>query len=129
MQREKRKLTRVLGLAVVAGFLLVGLGQAIGGGYYGPEEPIIWSKPVEGVVFEHLPHTRDAGLQCHHCHTDLFEYQAGAAEKQDDFTMEAMYQGKYCGACHNGVVVFAASTRCTTCHIGVKGVRRLTGQD
>ncbi len=92
---------------------------------YGPEEPIVWTKPVAGAVFVHKIHTMDAELECDACHDDLFEMEAGNAEEKDDFTMETMYEGGYCGACHDGETAFAADTRCTLCHIGVIGVKRL----
>ncbi|WP_456432053.1 c(7)-type cytochrome triheme domain-containing protein [Thermosulfuriphilus sp.] len=41
--------------------------------------------------------------------------------------MKSLYEGKYCGACHNGEMAFAANTKCTTCHIGVRGYNRLMG--
>lgn len=95
---------------------------------YGPEAPVIWEKPVRGVIFSHKRHTMEFGLDCDECHDELFEMEAGAAEEYEDFNMEAMYDGKYCGACHDGDYAFAANTRCTTCHIGVRGVERLTGE-
>jgi len=59
------------------------------------------------------------------CHNRLFEMQAKKAQQNSDFVMESLYQGKYCGACHNGTLAFASNTRCATCHIGVKGEERL----
>jgi len=95
---------------------------------YGPGYPIVWTKPVKAVVFSHKTHTMDVGLGCDSCHdSGLFEMAAGTAEENDDFTMQSLYEGKYCGACHDGEMAFASNTRCTTCHIGVKGYNRLTG--
>ncbi len=66
---------------------------------YGPEDPIVWTKPVEGAVFEHKVHTMDVGLDCESCHDHNFEMYAGAAEEEDDFTMKAMEEDqKYCGS-------------------------------
>lgn len=96
---------------------------------YGPLEPIIWTKPVKSVIFEHKVHTMDAGMDCDSCHDDLFEMEAGLAEENDDFTMATLYDGGYCGACHDGDTAFASDTRCTTCHIGVRGHSRLVGGD
>ncbi|PID74228.1 MAG: hypothetical protein CSB32_01845 [Desulfobacterales bacterium] len=93
---------------------------------YGPEEPIIWTRPVRSVVFYHKIHTMDAELDCDSCHDELFEMEAGVAEENDDFTMETLYEGGYCGACHDGETAFASNTRCTLCHIGVRGHARLT---
>jgi c(7)-type cytochrome triheme protein len=36
--------------------------------------------------------------------------------------MESFYQGKYCGACHNGKDAFASNTQCARCHLRVKGM-------
>lgn len=94
---------------------------------YGPLAPIIWTQPVKSVVFEHKVHTMDGGMDCDSCHDDLFEMEAGAAEEAEDFTMATLYDGGYCGACHDGETAFASNTRCTTCHIGVRGHSRLMG--
>jgi c(7)-type cytochrome triheme protein len=47
--------------------------------------------------------------------------QALAVEKKQDFTMKSLYQGKYCGACHDGKAAFASNSQCARCHGGVKG--------
>lgn len=95
---------------------------------YGPLAPVVWEKPVKGVVFYHKTHTMDAGLDCDSCHDDIFVMEAGAAEENEDFNMATMYEGGYCGSCHDGSTAFASDTRCTTCHIGVRGVARLLGE-
>ncbi len=92
---------------------------------YGPKDPIVWVKPVKAVVFEHKIHTMGAGLECDSCHDDLFVMEAGAAEQKEDFTMATLYEGGYCGSCHDGSTAFASNTRCTACHIGVRGNARL----
>jgi len=94
---------------------------------YGPKDPIIWVKPVKSVVFDHKVHTMEGGMDCDSCHDDLFEMEAGAAEANDDFTMATLYEGGYCGQCHDGETAFASNTRCTSCHIGVRGQARLLG--
>lgn len=89
-----------------------------------PPETIVFNVPVKTVIFEHKGHV-DMGLDCASCHDKAFEMRKGAAEEHPDkFTMEALYAGKYCGVCHNGSDAFASNTRCTTCHIGVKGFDR-----
>lgn len=95
---------------------------------YGPKAPIVWVAPVKSVVFEHKVHTMGAGLDCDSCHDSLFEMAAGTAETKDDFTMASLYKGNYCGSCHNGSTAFASNTRCTACHIGVRGHARLNGE-
>lgn len=92
-----------------------------------PEEPIVFTKPVKAVVFDHKKHIEDAGLSCDDCHDELFEMAAGTAEENEDFNMEALYNGKYCGACHNGEMAFASNRKCTSCHIGVLGWQRMQG--
>lgn len=88
---------------------------------------VVFNIPVKTVVFGHKEHV-DMGLDCSSCHDREFEMRVGAAEEHPEkFTMKAIYAGKYCGVCHNGSDAFAANTRCTTCHIGVKGFERKFG--
>ncbi|MGB9761317.1 MAG: cytochrome c3 family protein [Caldimicrobium thiodismutans] len=87
----------------------------------GPE--IVYVKPVRGVLFSHKKHVGELGFPCESCHNSLFEMQALKSQENPDFKMEALYQGKYCGACHNGQAAFASNTKCATCHIGVKGLK------
>lgn len=87
---------------------------------------IVFNRPVKGVIFGHKEHV-DMGLSCASCHDKEFEMRKGAAEENPGkFTMQAMYAGKYCGVCHNGNIAFAANTRCTSCHIGVKGLEKMS---
>lgn len=89
---------------------------------------IVFTKPVKAVIFDHKVHVDDMGFNCSNCHSDIFEMHIGAAEKNpEEFVMEALYKGKYCGACHDGEQAFASDTQCTTCHIGVMGFNRLFG--
>lgn len=85
---------------------------------------VVFNKPVKTVIFSHKGHV-EMGLDCASCHDKAFEMRVGAAEEHPEkFTMEALYAGKYCGVCHNGNDAFASNTRCTTCHIGVRGYER-----
>lgn len=134
MNCTKNSLKKLVSMALAGAFLLA-IGQttaaeeqAYDEDTYGPEKPIVWNKPVKGVVFTHKTHTMDAGLGCDSCHDGLFEMAAGTAEQNEDFTMKSLYEGKYCGACHDGSMAFASNTRCTSCHIGVKGYNKLTGK-
>lgn len=90
-----------------------------------PTEPIVFTQPVKAVVFDHKFHVEEVGLDCESCHDDLFEQAAGTAEENDDFNMQALYEGKYCGACHDGDSAFASNTKCAVCHIGVMGYNRM----
>jgi c(7)-type cytochrome triheme protein len=111
---------RSLCITAVAALSLAA-GVAVAAGY--PEAPIVYDKPVKGVIFSHKTHV-EKGLACDMCHNRLFEQQARKVQENKDFVMESLYQGKYCGACHNGSLAFASNTRCATCHIGVKGEER-----
>ena len=86
---------------------------------------VLYTEPVKSVIFSHEVHA--AGFGCESCHKGMFKMEALAAQKNADFTMESLYRGEYCGACHDGSTAFASNTRCATCHIGVKGYNRITG--
>ena len=131
---KKLLMLMVLGIFLLSGALLWASGdvqeqEEYDEDTYGPQDPIVWVKPVKSVVFDHKIHTMTAELDCDSCHDDLFEMEAGLAEENDDFTMETLYDGGYCGACHDGSTAFASDTRCTTCHIGVRGHARILGAD
>ena len=93
-----------------------------------PEDPIVWIEPVKAVVFYHKDHIEEYGLECDSCHSEAFAMIKGAAPKSGNFTMEALYNGQYCGVCHDGETAFASNTQCNTCHIGANGYKRLTGE-
>lgn len=123
----------VFAVVLLSAALLVAENKAVEEEYdedtYGPKEPVVWTKPVKSVIFDHKVHTMQSGLDCSDCHDDLFQMEAGAAQENEDFTMAALYDGGYCGACHDGSTAFASDTRCTACHIGVIGHNRLMGDD
>lgn len=126
MMRSKSRVGRFGVLPVLALAALVMSGKVVkaaddDGG------TIVFTKPVKAVIFEHKNHIAQ-GLDCDSCHSGLFEMATGTAEGNDDFTMDSLYKGKYCGACHDGNTAFASNTRCTVCHIGVKGFNKLNGK-
>ncbi len=88
---------------------------------------IHYDTPVIGVLFSHSSHVDEAGLDCDSCHDDLFEMEALAVQKQPDFNMLALSEGRYCGACHDGEMAFSSSSRCASCHEGAIGYRRALG--
>lgn len=90
---------------------------------------IIYTKPLPAVLFSHTNHVREAGLECASCHDEIFPMEALAAQEKNDFTMDSLYKGKYCGACHDGDMAFAANSQCARCHIGVKGLARSQKKD
>ncbi|MBU0674018.1 MAG: cytochrome c3 family protein [Proteobacteria bacterium] len=124
MKRRIFSLELILALVALVGIMAVGVGQAMG---EGDEDggKIIFTKPVKAVVFDHANHLAQ-GLDCESCHDEIFQMETGSAEAGDDFTMASLYEGKYCGACHDGETAFASNTRCTVCHIGVKGYNKET---
>ncbi len=88
---------------------------------------IIYTMPVKSVLFSHKTHVEENEMDCDTCHEDIFQMEALAAQDEDDFTMEGLYEGKYCGACHEGSVAFSSDTQCARCHIGVKGYNAQQG--
>ncbi|PKN18451.1 MAG: cytochrome C [Deltaproteobacteria bacterium HGW-Deltaproteobacteria-6] len=78
---------------------------------------ILYTKPIESVIFTHQDHAQK-DFSCSTCHSGLFEMEALNAQKSKDFTMDSLYKGKYCGACHNGKKAFASDTQCARCHSG-----------
>ncbi len=123
----REKFSWIFVVLVVVSFTFAGL---IYNGWAETEEDvehggtIIYTKPVKAVIFDHQFHL-DQGLECDSCHDEIFEEATGTAEENGDFVMQSLYDGKYCGACHDGETAFASNTRCATCHIGVKGFNRL----
>ncbi len=82
---------------------------------YGPKTTIEWNKPIKA-TFDHKVHTMEAGLECSSCHDDVFSMQRGIAVKSRKFTMKAMAEGQFCGACHDGDTAFSTDTNCMACH-------------
>jgi c(7)-type cytochrome triheme protein len=82
---------------------------------------ILYTIPVKSVLFTHKSHGIEQRLSCVQCHNGLFEMEALKVQEKKDFNMESFYQGKYCGACHNGKDAFASNTQCARCHLRVKG--------
>jgi c(7)-type cytochrome triheme protein len=67
------------------------------------------SAGMSPVVFSHELHT--AMFECNNCHTAIFKYKKGASGMK----MDDLYQGKFCGSCHNGQSAFGSSD-CQRCH-------------
>lgn len=75
-----------------------------------PKLPIIYkSGGMPPVNFSHEFHT--AVFKCDECHTKIWPMKRGAKKMK----MDDLYQGKFCGACHNDKIAFA-STSCDKCH-------------
>ncbi len=77
---------------------------------------------MKSVVFPHWWHRTQ--FTCKVCHNDIgFPMKAGAT----DIRMADIFEGKFCGKCHNGNVAFPA-TECDRCHslgIEVKANRNI----
>ena len=81
----------------------------------GPKNPIVWNKPIKA-TFVHEIHTVDAEIECSSCHDDIFFMQRGVAVRSGKFTMAAMADGQFCGACHDGDGAFSTESNCMACH-------------
>lgn len=91
-----------------------------------PPDTILLEKPLKAVLFDHALHNKELGLACNECHMKLFAMKTGITVEQADFTMESMYNGKYCGACHNGSLAFGLKGNCSKCHADTPEYRRAT---
>ena len=66
---------------------------------------------IPAAIFPHWFHR--IRYKCYACHPTPFEMKAGA----NKITMDAIGEGKFCGACHNGKIAWAASFEtCNRCH-------------
>lgn len=89
---------------------------------------IIYTEPVMGVLFSHDVHAFPCDM-CHNANDPIFEMEALKSQQNEDFTMQGLYDGKYCGTCHAADgMAFASDTQCARCHIGVKGYKEMTGE-
>jgi c(7)-type cytochrome triheme protein len=88
------------------------------------------------VVFDHSIHVGKAELACESCHKKVFSMKQGGVEAQQPFKSENQAEKrqylvnlhkKYCGTCHDSSQAFGYLTRCTVCHIGVKGIKEQAG--
>lgn len=105
-------------LILLVYFFLVGNGLAADeydADTYGPEAPIVWTQPARA-TFDHKTHTMDVGLECTDCHDDLFAMESKKESNRETFTMAAMAEGEFCGACHNGDDAFDSASQCASCH-------------
>ena len=66
---------------------------------------------IPPAVFPHWVHR--INFKCYVCHDAIFQMKAGA----DQITMDAIREGKFCGACHNGKIAFPVGFyTCNRCH-------------
>ncbi len=88
-----------------------------------PPDTILLEKPVK-VLFDHSLHNKELSLACDECHMKLFDMKVGSTGEKGNFTMKAMYDGKYCGACHNGSLAFDLKGDCSKCHADTPEYKR-----
>lgn len=71
------------------------------------------TKNAGKVIFSHKQHLQKPGIKnnCKACHNTVFEMK----NKGVHYTMDDMYKGKSCGACHNGTGAFKLQ-QCARCH-------------
>ncbi len=102
-----------------------------------PEAAIVFTYPVQAVSFEHSIHVNKGGLACESCHKEVFAMKKGTIEETEQTNANATdkreylekLHNKYCGTCHDASQAFGYLTRCTVCHIGVKGYNDLQKSD
>lgn len=71
-----------------------------------------WANEDAGETsFPHSAHL-DMDFGCDDCHPDLFK----AKHKGNRMTMDAMSEGEFCGACHDGDTAFSVEEDCESCH-------------
>jgi c(7)-type cytochrome triheme protein len=110
-------------LALLAFMYGTTLFAATGEGFFEGGD-ILYTKPVRSVLFTHQVHVNQKNISCDQCHSGLFDMEALKAEKKKNFNMESLYQGRYCGTCHNGKKAFASDTQCARCHLRVKELEK-----
>jgi len=82
-----------------------------------PGKTVAWEGGGAGrVVFEGTLH-KNKGLKCHDCHTRLFANMKSGSPRTR-MSMKEMYEGNFCGACHNGKEAFSLNDKanCAKCH-------------
>ncbi len=104
------RLVRFVAGLLIAGFL-AGAALAVEGDIVFKREGGEGGTPP--AVFPHWIHR--IRYKCYACHDAIFKMKRGA----DDITMDAIAEGKFCGACHDGKTAWAVSFEtCNRCHIG-----------
>ena len=68
------------------------------------------------VPFSHKAHLAK-GAGCQDCHPGIFEMRKGMADATKQLNMKTIYEGDYCGVCHNSKKAFGLE-KCNGCHMG-----------
>lgn len=102
-------MSRVITLLVVILFVSGGLALAVPAG----KSLEFKNSSLGTVTFDGAVHKK-AAASCKECHTDgMFPKMKQGTVK---ITMDEIYAGKLCGACHNGKKAFEAKANCQRCH-------------
>ena len=103
-----------VGVAFALMALLLAALTARGGAVVGD---IVFKRPggaageMPPAIFPHWVHR--IRFKCYVCHDAIFQMKAGA----NPITMDAVRQGQFCGACHDGKTAFPVSFEtCGRCH-------------
>ena len=98
--------------------LLIGLvfGLAAGVAIAVEGDVVFKRKGGEGgtppAVFPHWIHR--IRYKCYACHDAIFKMKQG----ENDVTMDAMREGKFCGTCHDGKIAWGVTFEsCNRCHV------------
>ncbi|MDH4101209.1 MAG: hypothetical protein OEV28_11640 [Nitrospirota bacterium] len=83
-----------------------------------PVENIVYTETgsMMPVPFSHRSHLAK-GAACQDCHPVIFEMRQGMADATKRLNMKTIYEGDYCGVCHNGKKAFGLE-KCSGCHLG-----------
>jgi c(7)-type cytochrome triheme protein len=73
---------------------------------------IVFKSKNGDVVFSHYYHVVEKKQLCYYCHPGIFKIGAG----MNKFTMQDIWNGRYCGVCHDGNKAFSAKANCLRCH-------------
>jgi len=98
-------------------YYILSLSDEKGGSNLGVKGDIVFQREarqgdVPPAVFPHWFHR--IRFKCYACHPSIFQMKAGA----NAITMDEIRAEKFCGACHNGKIAWAASFEvCIRCHI------------
>ncbi len=68
------------------------------------------------VTFSHESHIDSQEPSCATCHATLFRLIEPGRPVQGEMTMDRMYKGDLCGACHNAELAFDVQDDCSSCH-------------
>lgn len=94
-------------IAILILFVPILIFARIGGG-----DILFEVKGAKNVIFSHDYHYKELGFECVDCHDKIFINK----QKDKRFTMKEIYEGKSCGACHNGDTAFDPKKNCSKCH-------------